>query len=103
MKYVEDNGEFDVSVFTDAEKAVIDCVIQNFCCYSGKVLERFTHSEMPWIKTRGSLPADAHSSLIITKKDIGKYFRDVKQKYNMLVPIDIENYAKVMFNKTMRR
>lgn len=99
---IESNGEFDVSVFADAEKAVIDSVIQNFCCYSGKILERFTHSEMPWIKTRGSLPADAHSNRIITKEDIGEYFSAVKHKYNMLTPNDIENYAQVMFSRTMR-
>ena len=99
---IESNGEFDVSVFTDAEKAVVDSVIQNFCCYSGKILERFTHSEMPWLKTRGSLPADAHYTRIITKEDIGDYFSAVKQKYNMLTPNDIENYAQVMFNRTMR-
>jgi hypothetical protein len=57
---------------------------------------------MPWIKTRGSLPADAHSTRIITKEDIGDYFSAVKQKYNMLTPNDIENYAQVMFNRTMR-
>ena len=86
---IESNGEFDVSFFTDAEKAVVDSVIQNLCCYSGKILERFTHSEMPWIKTRGSLPADAHSTRIITKEDIGDYFSAVKLKYNMITPNDI--------------
>ncbi|MTI86110.1 MAG: DUF4065 domain-containing protein [Firmicutes bacterium] len=63
---IENNNEFDVIFFTDAEKAVIDNVIQNFCCYSGKILERFTHSEMPWIKTRSNLPADVHSSRTIS-------------------------------------
>ena len=71
---------------TDSEKAIIDSVIQNFCCYSGKILERFTHSEMPWLKTRSNLPADAHSNRIISKEPIGEYFTAVKQKYNMLVP-----------------
>lgn len=95
---IESNDEFDVSVFTDAEKAIIDSVIQNFCCYSGKMLERFTHSEMPWLKTRDNLPADVHSNRIISKEAIGEYFVSVKQKYNMLTPNDIENYARAMFN-----
>lgn len=97
---IDSNGMFDVSVFTDTEKAVIDSVIQNLCCYSGKILERFTHSEMPWLKTRGDLPADAPSDRIISKEDIGEYFSAVKQKYNMLTPSDIENYAQVMFRRT---
>lgn len=99
---IESNDAFDVSVFTDSEKAVIDSIIQNFCCYSGKILERFTHSEMPWLKTRGNLPADAHSNRIISKEVIGEYFTAVKQKYNMLTPNDIENYAQVMFNRSFK-
>jgi putative zinc finger/helix-turn-helix YgiT family protein len=99
---IESNDEFDVSVFTDAEKAVIDSIIQNFCCYSGKILERFTHSEMPWIKTRGNLPADTHSNRKISKEIIGEYFIAVKQKYNMLMPNDIENYTQVMFKRSIK-
>jgi uncharacterized phage-associated protein len=99
---IESNCDFDFSIFTDAEKTVIDSVIQNFCCYSGKILERFTHSEMPWLKTRGSLPTNAYSNRIISKEAIGEYFTAVKQKYNMLTPNDIENYAQIMFNRSMR-
>lgn len=99
---IEGHDEVDASVFTDSEKAVIDSVIQNFCCYSGKMLERFTHSEIPWLKTRGKLSADAHSNRIIGKKIIGEYFIAVKQKYNMLTPNDIENYAQVMFNRAIK-
>ena len=99
---IESNDEFHVSVFTDAEKAVIDSVIQNFCCYSGKILERFTHTELPWIKTRDNLPTDAHSNRKISKETIGEYFTAVKQKYNMLTPNDIENYAQVMFSRSMK-
>ena len=99
---IESYDEFDVSKFTDSEKAVIDNVIQYCCCYSGKILERFTHSEMPWIKTRGNLPAHAHSNRIINKEVIGEYFVAVKQKYDMLVPNDIENYTQVMFSRTIK-
>lgn len=97
---IESNAEFDVSVFTDAEKAVIDSVIQNFCCYSGKILEKFTHAETPWLKTRGNLPAHAPSNRTISKETIGEFFTAVKSKYNMLMPNDIENYTIVMFNRS---
>lgn len=99
---IEEEKDFDVSVFTDAEKAIIDSVVRYFCCYSGKILECFTHSEMPWLKTRGNLLAEAHSNRIISKETIGEYFTAVKQKYNMLVPDDIENYTKVMFERTIK-
>ncbi len=100
---IEVERDFDISIFTDGEKAIMDSVIQYFCCYSGKILEYFTHSEIPWLKARGNLPAEAHSNRIISKETIGEYFTAVKQKYNMLVPDDIENYAKVMFERTMKR
>jgi putative zinc finger/helix-turn-helix YgiT family protein len=99
---IESNDEFDTSVFTGFEKAVIDSVIQNFFCYSGKVLERFTHSETPWLKTRGNLSADTHSERIITKKLIGEYFIAVKQKYDMLAPNDIATYAQSLFVRALK-
>ncbi|HHT71087.1 MAG TPA: DUF4065 domain-containing protein [Firmicutes bacterium] len=99
---IEGNEEFDISVFTDTEKAVIDSIIQNFACYSGKILEQFTHSEMPWMKTRGDLPSNTPSNRIISKDLIGTYFVAVKERYEMLTPDDIENYAQVLFRRAIR-
>lgn len=97
---IESVEAFDTSIFTNIEKSIIDSVAHHFCCYSGKILEHFTHSEMPWIKTRGDLHSDEASTRIISKDLIGKYFIAVKEKYNMLTTNDIENYAKDMFSKT---
>lgn len=99
---IEGNDQFDGSVFADPEKAIIDSVIRNLCCYSGKILERFTHSEMPWLNARGNLPANTHSNRTISKEAIGEYFTAVKQKYNMLTPNDIETYAQVMFIRSVK-
>ena len=88
---------FDVSVFSVAEKAVLDSVVKNICCYSGKVLERFTHSEIPWIETRGDLAINTVSSRIIHKDLIGRYFKAVKDKDNMINPNDIKAYSQRMF------
>ncbi|EPI50270.1 zinc finger/helix-turn-helix protein [Gardnerella vaginalis JCP7672] len=95
----------DVTLFTAeltttlsaTEKAVCDSVIDNICCYSGKELERFTHHEEPWILTRGNLKTDDSSNKIISKKIIGEYFTKIKEKYNMINPDDIRQYAKDMF------
>lgn len=92
--------EFDSSVFTAQEKAVLDSVIKNLCCYSGKVLERFTHSETPWIETRGEIPESAPSDRVINKELIGKYFLKMKEKYAMVTPSDIRSYAMTMFAGT---
>ncbi len=92
-------ADFDDSVFSTGEKAVCDSVINNFCCYSGKILERFTHNETPWLITRGELPVTAPSDRVIRKEVIGSYFDSVKEKYNMVNPSDIRDYSRDMFRR----
>lgn len=96
---IEGNYDFNESVFTSYEKSILDSVIKNICCYSGKVLENFTHSELPWLLTRGELPKNTTSNKIIKKELIGKYFSSIKEKYNMLNPNDIKVYAQSMFEQ----
>lgn len=96
---IESVEAFDESVFTTSEKAILDSVIKNFCCYSGKTLEKFTHLEKPWLHTRDGLPVDVHSNRIIPKKLIGEYFVAVKEKFRMLTPGDIEVYSKAIFEQ----
>lgn len=90
--------ECDESALTIYEKAIVDSVIKNICCYSGKILESFTHSEQPWLITRGDLPVNASSDKVINKNAIGEYFLKVKEKSNMINPLDIEIYSKKMFD-----
>lgn len=94
---IEKADDFDVSIFSSGEKAIYDSVVNNICCYSGKVLESFTHNEAPWLTTRGDLPISAPSDRIIDKSLIGDYFNTVKAKYNMVNPSDIKEYAQAMF------
>lgn len=82
---------------SSVEKAVIDSVIRNLACYSGNMLERFTHMETPWMQTRQGLSDSVPSNRVIDKEIIRRYFVDVKQKHNMLTPRDIESYARDMF------
>ena len=96
---IEKTTTFDTSVFSAGEKAICDSVINSICCYSGKVLERFTHNETPWLTTRGELPDSAPSDRIIEKSVIGTYFDEVKAKYHMVNPRDIKVYAQDMFQQ----
>lgn len=91
--------KFNDSVFSSAEKAILESVSKYICCYSGKVMEKFTHFEKPWLSTRGELPSNVLSNKIIIKKDIGNYFVSVKEKYNMLNPNDIKAYTQTMFQQ----
>ncbi len=92
--YTADDSNLAVS-----EKAIIDSVIKNLSCYSGKILEAFTHAETPWLSTRADLPALATTNMKIDKKLIGDYFTTVKEKNNMLNPSDIGVYSKKMFEQ----
>lgn len=96
---IEKTTTFDTSVFSASEKAICDSVINSLCCYSGKILERFTHNEAPWLTTRGDLPDSSPSDRIIEKSVIGAYFDAVKAKYNMVNPRDIKDYAQDMFQQ----
>lgn len=89
--------EFDKSMLTVQEKSIFDSIASYLCCYSGKVLERFTHNETPWINARKGLPAGAPSDRIISQESIYEYFYSVKEKYNMSEPDDIRIYAQEMF------
>ena len=96
---IKRTSSFDSEIFSAGEKAIYDSVINNICCYSGKILERFTHNETPWLVTRGSLPLSEPSDKIIEKSIIGAYFDEVKSKYRMVNPSDIRSYAQDMFRQ----
>lgn len=91
----------DDFILAVSEKAIIDSVIKNLSCYSGKVLEAFTHAETPWLTTRGDLPPSVSSDRKIGKRLIGSYFKAVKEKNNMLNPSDIGVYSKKMFEQNI--
>ncbi|MEG0154203.1 MAG: hypothetical protein RR678_02315, partial [Lachnospiraceae bacterium] len=82
-----------------SEKAIFESVAKNICCYSGKVLEKFTHSEAPWLSARGELLETEPPDGVITKEDIGNYFDSVKGKYSMINPNDIKADTQTMFQQ----
>ena len=92
-------GEPDVYTMPAEEKVLLDSVVKHIFCYSGKTLEAFTHVETPWIATRANLPAEASTDKVIPKQIIGDYFSSVKDKYRMLTPANIKDYAQDMFSK----
>ena len=96
----EEKEGFDASGFTAGEKAIYDSVINSFCCYSGKVLERITCNETPWLQARGSLSLTAYSEEVMDRESLGAYFLGVKEKYHMVNPGDIRVYAEDMFRQS---
>lgn len=86
-------------VLTSSERAVFESVAKHICCYSAKTLEKFTHSELPWIIARKGILSTETSNIIISKNDIADYFDNVKEKYNMSEPDDIKLYAEDLFQQ----
>jgi uncharacterized phage-associated protein len=81
------------------EKELLDSIIVNFGCYSGRILERMTHIETPWRITRKGLKENVVSNRIIKKELIIDYFSNIKIKYNMLNVSDIRDYSTDLFSK----
>ena len=82
---------------SEKEIEVINSVLNNFGCYSGKILEKMTHVEMPWLETRGDLRKEEFSSNDISKELIVEYFEGIKTKYNMKNVADIKDYSSHLF------
>lgn len=93
---------FDESAISQPEKEVLDSIIENVCCYSGKILERFTHSETPWVSTRSGLTPDEISDHIIDKSLIAEFFGALKDDYGMTTPSDIKKYTESVFTNSRK-
>jgi putative zinc finger/helix-turn-helix YgiT family protein len=98
---IEKPAYFDDSIFTNMEKLLLDSVVKYFCCYSGKILEAFTHMEKPWLQAREGLKVSEGSDRVIPKEDIGSFFSGKREQYGMESPVDIGMYSLDMFNKTI--
>ena len=96
---IEIKDEINSELFTNEEIEILDSICENFGCYSGTMLESFTHDEDPWKITRGELDEKEKSDKIIDKKIIKEYFTKVIEEYNMKKPMDIGKYSYKMFMK----
>ena len=91
--------EFENTSLAEDEKKLLDCIVHYFGCYSGKVLEKMTHTEEPWRVARRGLNDWESSERIISKESISTYFAEVKSKYKMLNFTDIKDYTTNLFDK----
>ena len=86
-------------LLSDNEREMIDCILECFGHYDGDTLVLFTHRETPWLEARGDLPADAPSDRIIPLESITRYFKRIKNDYNMNTMMDMKRYAQDMFQR----
>ena len=83
---------------TEKEKTVIDLVVNTFGMYGGKVLERITHNEDPWIEARKGYGDSIPSSELLPKDRIMRYYVDVDQKYGIGTEEGLKTYIHDMLN-----
>ena len=65
------------------EKEVIDLVVNTFGRYSGKILEKITHSELPWQKAREGYDDSIPSNEILPKNIMKEYYESIRQNYDL--------------------
>lgn len=76
----------------DEDKYIIDLVVNTFGQYGGKILEKTTHKESPWLMARNGYGKDIPSNEIITKDSIKKYFLNIYNEYDISKEDDINRY-----------
>lgn len=68
---------------TEDEKRVIDLVANTFGMYSGKVLEKITHNEAPWLEARKGYGDGIPSGALLSKERIMNYYFLINRKYGI--------------------
>lgn len=81
---------------TDDEKRVIDLVVNTFGMYGGKVLEKITHNEEPWLEARKGYGDSIPSSELLPKERIMKYYMAVDRKYGIDTEEGLRTYIHDM-------
>lgn len=87
------------AALTDNEKQVIDLVVNTFGMYGGKVLEKITHNEGPWMEARKGYEESIPSNELLPKDRIMKYYIAVNQKYGIDTEIGLRTYIHDMLDK----
>ena len=88
------------SSLTDDEKRVVDLVLNTFGMYGGKVLEKITHNETPWIEARKGYGENIPSNEVLSKERIMKYYILINQKYGIDTESGLNSYIYDMLEKT---
>ena len=83
----------------EKEKEVINLVVNTFGIYGGKVLEKITHREKPWVDAREGYLENESSQEEISKEAIKDYFVSVRTKYDLNTESGIIDYIHNMLDQ----
>lgn len=84
---------------TEEEKHVIDLVVNTFGMYGGKVLERITHNEDPWLEARKGYGDSIPSKELLPKDRIMKYYLAINEKYRINTEEGLREYIRDMLER----
>lgn len=79
---------------TADERRVIDLVVNTFGEYSGKMLERITHTEMPWKTARRGYGDQIPSNEPISKESIKSYYVEMNAIYDFSSEDGLRKYIR---------
>lgn len=94
-----DYNEIDDNVLDSEEQKLVEEIINSFGCYSGKILEKMTHNQTPWMEARKGLKDNEPSNNQIDINKIQKYFKNISIENNIKNIEDINNYALSLFKE----
>jgi len=80
---------------------LINCVMNNFGCYSGSILSKMTHCTEPWKIKRIGKDYNDYSNDEISLVDMKNYFDEVIKKYDISSSYDITKYSKDLFKQLL--
>lgn len=89
----------NAEALTEEEKKVIDLVVNTFGIYGGKILERITHNEDPWMEARKGYCDSIPSGKILPKDRIMMYYVIINQKYGIDTEEGLRTYIHDMLAK----
>lgn len=84
------------NTLTEDEEKVINLVTNTFGQYGGKVLEKITHNEKPWIDARKGYSDDVPSHEVISLKSIKSYYNEINLKYDFSSENGLSEYIKTI-------
>lgn len=82
----------------DKDKNIINLVVNTFGQYGGKILEKTTHNESPWLLARNGFGENVPSNEIISKESIREYFNKLVNEYDISKEKNINKYILNLSN-----
>lgn len=83
---------------TGDEKRAAELVVRTFGIYSGKMLERITHREEPWIRARRGYGETIPSREKVSKESIRVYYDRINRKFGIDSEEGLRNYILHMLH-----